>query len=106
MHTNKKNSIIYYNNKLELIKKNKYNIFFLDNYNYDKLLKFKFFQLYLSQYLQNIYNIKLQEKNINCIDILPSHLTQNFLYKVRHVNFKHLGIKYFNEVGYLFLVNI
>lgn len=83
-----------------------YDIFFVNQNNNLKLLKFKFFQLYVATYLQNIYKIKLKEKNINAIDVVPRHLTKKFLYKVRYINFKHLGIKYFNEVGYLFLVNI
>lgn len=100
------NNIYKYNNNNHNLVNFKYDIFLLTQNNDNKFLNFKFFQLYTLVYLQNIYKIKLQEKNINCIDILPMHLTQNFLFKVRYTNFKQLGIKYFNEVGYLFLVNI
>lgn len=102
---NSKTNLYKYNNNNNLVNY-QYDIFFLTKNNNNKFLNFKFFQLYTLVYLQNIYKLKLQEKNINCIDVLPMHLTQNFLFKVRYTNFKQLGIKYFNEVGYLFLVNI
>lgn len=83
-----------------------YRVFFIEQNNKNKFSNFKIFQLFTASYLKNIYNINIFEKNINAINILPNKLSKNFLYKVRNVNFKQFNIKYFNEVGYLFLVNI
>ena len=80
---NSKTSLYKYNNNNNLVNY-QYDIFFLTKNNNNKFLNFKFFQLYTLVYLQNIYKLKLQEKNINCIDVLPMHLTQNFLFKVRY----------------------
>lgn len=87
-------------------KKNPYNIFFLEQNNKNKFPTFKFIQMFTSIYLQNIYKIDIKEKNINTINVLPRKLSRTFLFKVRNTNFKQFNIKYFNEVGYLFLLNI
>lgn len=102
------NNIVYNFNTTVQTKKfnSKYKIFFIEQNNKNKLAGFKFFQLFTAIYLQNIYKINLKEKNINTIDVLPKKLAKNFLYKVRHINYKQFNIKYFNEVGYLFLVNL
>jgi hypothetical protein len=54
----------------------------------------------------SIYNISFKEKNINAIKILPKAINKHILYKTRNISFKSFKIKYFNEVIYLFLVNI
>lgn len=91
---------------LNLNKNKKYMLFFLEQNNKNKFPAFKIFQLFTALYLQNIYKINIKEKNINTINTLPKQLSKTFLYKVRNTNFKQFNIKYFNEVGYLFLINI
>ena len=95
---------------LDIIKKQKnfniYTIFFLEQNNKNKFPPFKLIQLFTALYLQNIYKMNIKEKNINTISILPKKLSKTFLFKVRNTNFKQFNIKYFNEVGYLFLLNI
>lgn len=100
--------IIYYNQQKNFTVNNikQYQIFFVEQNNKNKFSNFKIFQLFTASYLKNIYNMNIVEKNINAISILPTKLSKNFLYKVRNINFKQFNIKYFNEVGYLFLVNI
>jgi hypothetical protein len=83
-----------------------YSVFFVEQNNKNKFSNFKIFQLFTASYLKHIYNISIVEKNINAIKVLPNKLSKNFLYKVRNINFKQFNIKYFNEVGYLFLINI
>jgi hypothetical protein len=99
---------LYYS--LDLITKpeniRNYDLFFVEPNNKNKFAGFKVFQLFTASYLQNIYKIRLLEKNINAISVLPQKLTKNFLFRVRNINFKQFNIKYFNEVGYLFLVNV
>lgn len=104
----KKLNILKYskNNSIELIKIKDYSIFFVEQNNKNKFSNFKVFQLFTILYLKNLYNINIIEKNINSINVLPRKLSKNFLYKVRNINFKQFKIKYFNEVGYLFLINI
>lgn len=100
--------IISYNqqNLILVNQMSKYQIFFIEQNNKNKFSNFKIFQLFTAAYLKNIYNINIVEKNINAINILPNKLGKSFLYKVRNINYKQFNIKYFNEVGYLFLVNI
>ena len=103
---NKKN---YYQSIPNIIKQSKhktYILFFLEQNNKNKFPAFKIFQLFTALYLQNIYKINIKEKNINTITTLPKQLSKTFLYKVRNTNFKQFNIKYFNEIGYLFLINI
>ena len=104
----KKLNILKYskNNSIELIKIKDYSIFFVEQNNKNKFSNFKIFQLFTILYLKNLYNINIIEKNINSINVLPKKLSKTFLYKVRNINFKQFKIKYFNEVGYLFLINI
>ena len=83
-----------------------YTLFFVDQNNKYKISNHRLYQFFNAVYLQNIYKIKLKEKNINAIKILPTKLTNIVLFKVRHVNFKNFNIKYFNEIAHLFLINI
>lgn len=97
----------YYNFlQLNIQPKTSLDIFFIDQNNKNKISNHKLYQFFNSVYLQNIYKIKLKEKNINSINILPQKLTNIVLFKVRHVNFKNFNIKYFNEIAHLFLINI
>jgi len=73
--------------------------------NRTKVLK-ELYTFYNLKYLENIYNVKLKEKNVNAIKVLPADLTKSMLFKTRKKNFKNFKIKYFNEVIFLFLVNI
>lgn len=97
-----------YNNtiKLKITYESIYSLFFINPNNKYKIANHKLYQFFNTVYLQNIYKIKLKEKNINAIKILPSKLTNIVLFKVRHTNFKNFNIKYFNEVAHLFLINI
>lgn len=99
---------ISYTNSTNLKHKNlwEYDIFFVNQNNKYKFKFFRFYQFYNLSYLQNIYKIKLKEKNINTIKALPKKLTKILLYKVKNISFKQFGIKYFNEIAHLFLVNI
>lgn len=91
---------------MKKINNSAYDIFFVEQNNKNKFPAFKFYQLFTAFYLKQIYNLNIKEKNINTIDVLPRKLSQNFLQRVRFTNYKHFNIKYFNEVGYLFLVNL
>jgi hypothetical protein len=57
-------------------------------------------------YLQHLYKIKLKQKSLNAINILPSKVTKNILFKTRHISYKNFDIKYFNEIAFLFIINI
>lgn len=107
-HLTDKSNLIFYSPNFSLKIKNSqfYDLFFIEINNKNKFSSFKFFQFFTALYLQNIYKINLKEKNINAISVLPKKLSKSFLFKVRNINFKQFNIKYFNEVGYLFLVNI
>ena len=106
-HKNEKKNYYYLlENQKKLFKINSYLIFFLEQNNKNKLPAFKMLQLFTALYLQNIYKINIKEKNINTLSVLPKKLSKNFLFKVRNLNFKQFNIKYFNEVGYLFLLNV
>jgi hypothetical protein len=59
-----------------------------------------------TMYLENVYKIKLKEKNINAITILPYEFTKSILMRTRYKSYKRFNIKYFNEVAYLFVLNI
>jgi hypothetical protein len=48
----------------------------------------------------------MKEKNINSTKLLPKSMNSFILHKTRNISFKSFKIKYFNEVIYLFLVNI
>jgi hypothetical protein len=107
-YRNDGDKLLYYSHDLSIKKNNPsfYNLFFIETNNKNKFSGFKFFQFFTALYLQNIYKINLKEKNVNAISVLPRKLSKDFLFKVRNLNFKQFNIKYFNEVGYLFLVNI
>lgn len=70
---------------------------------YNEYYNYQQFNLY---YLKNIYNINLKEKSINAKKILPSKLIKHTLFKTKNLHYKRYSIKYFNEVAYMFLVNI
>jgi|JI9StandDraft_2_1071091.scaffolds.fasta_scaffold193300_1 hypothetical protein len=73
------------------------------NFTYPSYFAYQQFNLY---YLKHIFNINLTEKNINALHVLPKNLMHRVLFKTRHKHYKSYNIKYFNEVVYLFLVNI
>ncbi len=83
-----------------------FTIFFIkvDNtYQYKAFMHYQFFTI---NYLQNIFKIHLKEKNINALNSLPPKITKHLMFKVRHLSFKQFGVKYFNEVAHLFVLNI
>ena len=57
-------------------------------------------------YLQHIYKINIKEKHLNALQTLPHKITKYLMYKVRNLHYKQFGIKYFNEIAFLFVVNI
>ena len=63
-------------------------------------------QFFNVKYLQNLYNLNLKEKNINSLHSLPAKIINITLEETQSLSFKQFGIKYFNEVAFLFLVNI
>lgn len=77
-----------------------------DLYTEKKKLSKEIYHLFNTHYLQYIYSINLREKNINAIKLLPKSINKFILYKTRNMSFKGFKIKYFNEVVYLFLINI
>ena len=99
-------NVINYQNTNKYIYLNKFNIFFLKKNNLFKFTLYKNYQLFNTHYLKNIYKIAIKEKNINAINILPKNLSKKILFKTRKINYKNFNIKYFNEVIYLFLVNV
>jgi hypothetical protein len=104
---NKNNNLVYCNvNNIVKIKKDIFFLLFVENSNKKRRLFSELYKLYSAQYLQNIYNVRITEKNINAISILPKRMTKFILYKTRNKSYKGFKIKYFNEVIYLFLVNI
>ena len=99
------------NNNKYYINKTKYNnnyiqLLHYNFYNEKKKLSKEIYHLFNLHYLQYIYKINIKEKNINAIKILPKSINKFILYKTRNISFKSFKIKYFNEVIYLFLVNI
>jgi hypothetical protein len=101
-------NLLKYSNTINLTINSKinFNIFFVNQNNKNKICNHKIYQFFNAVYLQNIYKIKIKERNINSINILPKKLTNIVLFKVRHTNFKNFNIKYFNEIAHLFLINI
>lgn len=102
---NKSNILV---NNLQKKKKINYlqNIYLIRLGNIHTYQEFLNYQYYNLHYLQNIYKIKLKEKNINSLYSLPKKLIKYILFKTEYKNFKQFGIKYFNEIVYMFLVNI
>lgn len=104
---NKNNGLNYYSiNSITKINNYSAYLLYVDSMSKRRRLYTELYRLYTVQYLQNIYNVKIKEKNINAINILPKRMTKFILYKTRNKSFKGFKIKYFNEVIYLFLVNI
>ncbi len=84
----------------------KFEIFFIkiDNtYHYKAFMHYQFFTI---NYLQNIFKIHLKEKNINALNSLPPKITKHLMFKVKHLSYKQFGVKYFNEVAHLFVLNV
>ena len=98
--------LFYQNSTKNKFNVKNFNIFFLKRNNLYKFTLFKNYQLFNSHYLKNIYKINLKEKNINAINILPKKLSKKILFKTSRISYKKFNIKYFNEIIYLFLVNI
>jgi hypothetical protein len=88
------------------IKNNYFYLLCIGNYNRNNFLFKELYQFYNIKYLEQIYKVRLKEKNINAITILPKQMSKFILYRTRNKSFKSFKIKYFNEVIYLFLVNI
>lgn len=103
--SNKTNS---YSNIINSTKKTKvyFDIFFLGFKTQHKILLYQSYQFFNVHYLRNIFKIKLQQKNVNALKACPEDLTKKILYSVDGVSQKNFGIKYFNEIAHLFLVNI
>lgn len=101
-------SDVYLTNLINLkkLEKKNFNLFFIEENTKYNFTTFRFYQFFNLNYLKNIYNINLKEKNINAIKTLPKKLSKNVLFKVRNVSFKQFNIKYFNEIAHLFLVNM
>ena len=99
-------NIINYQNINKHNNLNNINIFFLKKNNLFKFTLYKNYQLFNAHYLKNIYKINIKEKNINAINILPEKLSKKILFKTRRINYKNFNIKYFNEIIYLFLINV
>jgi hypothetical protein len=111
--TKKKQKYInYYNNsknndfKFTKIKKAYIKYFFLDDKNINKFTLRNNLNFFNNKYLEKIYNIKIKEKNINCLHLLPIKIKNNLLLETQSISFKQFGVKYFNEVAFLFVVNI
>ena len=66
---------------------------------------FLHYQNFNSIYLQNIFQLNLKEKYINALHTIPKKTAKYILFKTRFKNFKYFGIKYFNEVLYMLIVN-
>jgi hypothetical protein len=101
---------IYYKKKLNVIKikniKVNYQLFFIDNKNFKKFFLNFYLNIFNNKYLKHIYNLNFKEKNINCLDVIPQNIKKSLLYRTQSMNFKQFGVKYFNEVAFLFVINI
>jgi hypothetical protein len=84
----------------------KFNIFFIDLNNINKYTIYTSYQFFNLNYLKNIFNINLKEKNINAVTIIPKKISNYILFKTRFLNYKQFNVKYFNEVACLFVVNM
>jgi hypothetical protein len=109
--TKTKNNFFFLKKKLKTIKiKHKINyyikIFFFNNNNFYKFTLKNNLNFFNNKYLQNIYNLIIKEKNINCLDVLPVKIKNFLSLKTINVSFKQFGIKYFNEVAFLFITCI
>lgn len=104
---NKKKKIINkeFKNKNKLTIKKQLNIFLVSNANSNLLYSFTNYQYFNSAYLQNIFKLNLREKYLNSLNIIPKKTTKYILFKAKFKNFKRFGIKYFNEVLYMLIIN-
>jgi len=106
----KKNLPIYYKKKINPVKikniKVNYTLFFIDDKNFKKIFVNFYLNIFNNKYLKNLYNLNFKEKNINCLDIIPQNIKKNLIYQTQSVSFKQFGVKYFNEVAFLFVTNI
>jgi hypothetical protein len=108
---NKTNNKLYLDTKDLTINKVKtkkinYLLFFVEPLNIYKYSSFCHLQFFNVKYLQCLYKINIKEKNINCLYSLPGNFTNILLDETESVNFKQFGIKYFNEVAFLFFINV
>lgn len=95
------------NNFKPISKKNlNYRVFFVSLSSTNKYTNFLHFQSFNTNYLRNIYDINLKEKNINAVYSLPKKISKLLMFKVRNLHYKQFGIKYFNEIAQLFVTNI
>ena len=102
----KQTYLIHPQTNYKLNKSSLFSVFFVEinnTYKYSRFLHYQFFNL---NYLQNIFKVNLKEKSINGLDCLPSKITKFLMYKVRHISYKQFGVKYFNEVAHLFVLNV
>lgn len=81
-------------------------LFFIEKSNKNKLRAYKLYQFFNINYLKNIYDINLKEKNINSLYTLPNNLIKLIIFDLKNIHFKKFNIKYFNEIACLFLINL
>lgn len=95
-------------NYINIKKTTKINKFFLYNlHSKKKTLYYSFlnFQQFNSIYLYHIFRLNFQEKYVNSLRIIPKKVTKYILFKTRFKSFKFFGIKYFNEILYMLIIN-
>lgn len=63
------------------------------------------FQQFNSMYLYHIFRLNFQEKYLNSLHIIPKKITKYIIFKTRFKSFKFFGIKYFNEILYMLIIN-
>ena len=79
------------NNFKPISKKNlNYRVFFVSLSNTNKYTNFLHFQSFNTNYLRNIYDINLKEKNINAVYALPKKISKLLMFKVRNLHYKQL----------------
>ena len=104
------NKIIFTNSNLNK-KNNIINLNLLNYFFFKKSYKYTYrsffnYQLFNTIYLNSVYKVNLKEKHINTVNILPKKVIKHIIYKTKYKNYKNLGIKYFNVILYMFLINI
>ena len=107
INCNNKVALKYTNNKKPISKKSILDyLYFIKKKKILNYTAYVYYQSFNFLYLQNIYKIRLKEKNFNATYILPKKLIKSILFKTRFISYKNFNIKYFNEVVYLFVTNI
>jgi hypothetical protein len=98
-----------FNNQLITTNTNKtyFNYLYLTNFQnfqkYSHYTNYKFFNTY---YLQKILNIKVEERNINTINILPQKILKKTIFGKKNISMLSFNIKYFNFILHMFLLNV